>query len=92
MWLHPPSQTHPLTPAASCKGSIQLWDLGNLANKLSSSEEEEDHTHSPPRLGVVIAHEYGCVRALKWCHLGSHGNLLGVLSVACGDGCIRIMS
>ena len=101
----------------SFKGSVQLWDLGVLTNTPGSSSPSETPSPPPPspslpRLGVVIAHEYGCVRAVKWYRASSGdavereggggggggsddsstGGLLGLLSLACSDGCIRILS
>lgn len=62
----------------------------------------------PPTLRLVIAHDYGCIRALKWYRMSPNpapsdeemssdermmdDKLLGVISLACSDGCIRLIT
>ena len=103
-------QVHSILHAESFKGAIQLWDLGPITN--APRKGSSKLPSQLPKLGAVIAHEYGCIRALKWYHShpgsdsstghaqcktkggggGEGDDLLGLLSLACGDGCVRILS
>lgn len=97
-------QTQPTISHTSFKGAVQLWNLGHMGNGHVGDEGPGSTPPSPPRLGVVIAHEYGCVRVMRWCHHHLKGPFppsddqpkdrqsLGILSLACSDGCIRILS
>lgn len=79
----------------SHKGLIQLWNAGNLSGIPSSCSSPE-----PPQMKLGIAHEFGCIRAIK-AYPHSSGLVgvakeeaplhLGVLALACSDGCVRIL-
>uniref|UniRef100_L7LZW1 C2H2-type domain-containing protein n=1 Tax=Rhipicephalus pulchellus TaxID=72859 RepID=L7LZW1_RHIPC len=83
-----PDREHPLTDAVAEPGLLQIWDLGPL------QLNRGPHGISPPRLGLCLAHDFGFVAGLDWCPSGCHqeGSRLGLLAVACGDGCARILS
>ena len=77
------------------KGSIQIWDVGDVSR--------ETETPPTPRLSLTIAHEFGIVRAVKWCPSGCYEGerergeererllRLGLLAVASSDGFARIL-
>ena len=51
-----------------------------------------------PKLSLGIAHNFGCVRAMKWypnsissLEDGDNPARLGVLAVSCSDGYVRIL-
>uniref|UniRef100_A0A224YND2 General transcription factor 3C polypeptide 2-like n=1 Tax=Rhipicephalus zambeziensis TaxID=60191 RepID=A0A224YND2_9ACAR len=83
-----PDQEHPLTDAVAEPGLLQIWDLGPL------QLNRGPHGTSPPRLSLCLAHDFGFVAGLDWCPSGCHqkGSRLGLLALACGDGCARILS
>uniref|UniRef100_A0A131YR46 General transcription factor 3C polypeptide 2 n=1 Tax=Rhipicephalus appendiculatus TaxID=34631 RepID=A0A131YR46_RHIAP len=83
-----PDQEHPLTDAVVEPGLLQIWDLGPL------QLNRGPHDTPPPRLSLCLAHDFGFVAGLDWCPSGCHqkGSRLGLLALACGDGCARILS
>lgn len=84
-----PDREHPLTEATSEPGLLQIWDLGPL--QLNRGPRERSVS---PRLGLCLAHDFGFVAGLDWCPSGCYqeGDRLGLLALACGDGCARILS
>ncbi|XP_078383738.1 uncharacterized protein LOC144666216 isoform X2 [Oculina patagonica] len=82
---------------ASGKGLIQIWSVGQLKADSASSG-------STPTLSLGIAHNYGAIWDISWCPSGtwepasSKANKedglprLGVMAIACSDGCVRILS
>lgn len=90
-----PDMEHPLTETSSEPGLIQIWDLGSLhVRRGPGKEEEEEEEGSLPRLALCLAHDFGFVTDLAWCPSGcwQEDRRLGLLAVACGDGCARILS
>lgn len=83
-----PDKEHPLTDAVAEPGLLQIWDLGPLQLNRNPCGM------SPPQLGLCLAHDFGFVAGLDWCPSGCHqqGSRLGLLALACGDGCARILS
>nr|XP_037276138.1 uncharacterized protein LOC119169139 [Rhipicephalus microplus] len=83
-----PDQEHLLTDAVAEPGLLQIWDLGPL------QLNRGPYGISPPQLGLCLAHDFGFVANLDWCPSGCHqkGSRLGLLALACGDGCARILS
>ena len=72
----------------------------------SSSPAPPSSGQSLPQLRLGIAHNFGCIRSIKSCPhdnglpvgVANKGNAplhrqhyLGVLALACSDGCVRIM-
>lgn len=75
-------------------GLIQLWRMGTLTNKQTSTNQQGLTPAVEFSLGV--AHMYGVIRDMKWCPSvcsakEGEGNRLGVLAVACSDGAVRIL-
>ena len=81
------------------KALVQLWSMGALPPNSSPSAQ------TTPSLALGLAHDYGCVRAMQWCPSGvwqsveagegegEEGALprLGLLALACSDGCLRLL-
>ena len=80
------------------KGTIQIWDIGAVSM--------ETQTPPTPQLCLTIAHEFGVVRAMKWCPSGcwesvrgagdgvrgeDHLPRMGLLAIASSDGCTRLL-
>lgn len=82
-----PDREHPLTKAEPEPGLLQIWDLGPL-------RLNRDPHGAPPRLALCLAHDFGFIAGLDWCPSGCHQrrSRLGLLALACGDGCARIIS
>lgn len=81
------------------KGLIQLWSIGSLTD-LTNEQGPSSSTRSLPRLRLGIAHDFGCIRAMKgYPHASGLMGVtkeaapvhLGVLALACSDGCVRVL-
>ncbi len=57
-------QTFPIGSSFSLKGVLQLWQLPS--QQLAGSAD----SLPTPQLALGILHDYGCIRALKWCPSG----------------------
>jgi hypothetical protein len=90
------NETHDMMDVLVHKGLIQIWSFEMIDNG------------EPPiaSLCYCIAHNWGCIRDMKWCHQGPSSepltnnggedeNILthlGLLAVACSDGGVKILS
>ena len=62
---HTHTQTFPTNTPLTHKGLLQLWSVGQLSNIPAETDPLPR-----PRLELGVAHEWGCVRALRWCPSG----------------------